>query len=763
MTINYNIWKIFILLLLFSSLFIGYLLFSNYNTINNRYHSQVRHYTEIISRTVNSEITQYDMLLSVIGNQLLADKHYKNGLETQLILDELLKQNQFLVGFGLADTSGNLLSASSNIKNIDKINFLKNKQTSETFQKALENEYVVLGRTYFFNSLNQWVIPLRKAIRDVNGTLLGVMTTGLKNKKTKNFLNTLKLAKYTNILIIKDIDNKNKVYRQYVNNPKNNSYESLYDKPVSNEMYIIIAKKIFKKYGFTLDYLRQSNETVSIEFHDTFNQDIIAGITYSKKYNLWILVENNDSEVWNEFIRAAAIDITLFLVVFILFFMLFQNIASFEKRKKSELIYQAQHDSLTNLPNRNYMYENVEQWIREHKNQFDVFYLDLDNFKNINDRFGHMIGDKILVEVASRLRAMFSSDDMLIRQGGDEFIVLKQCVDNTIKNDKIQMLLDAVSRPYIIENKEFRIGLSIGISSYPTDSSELQDLLSFADIAMYEAKKIKNSYCFFSKSMNENIELKAELEQELRGAIENSELWMVYQPQINADGSLHGVEALIRWQNKKLGLVGPDKFIAIAEEIGMMRELGAFILEKSLFEVYKLQNSMNEKFQLSINISVVQFMDTNFIYDTLKVIERVGMPKSLVTLEITESLSIEDLDVVVPVLHAIRDEGINVSLDDFGTGYSSLSLLKKLPINELKIDKSFVDDILYDTNANALVSSIINIGRNFTMKTLAEGVESLEQVEELKEFSCDIFQGYYFSKPLTIEDLEIYINNREKR
>ena len=763
MIINYNIWKLFALLLLLSSLFISYLLLNSYNTIKNRYHLQVQHYTEIIARTVTSEITQYDMLLNVIGRQLLDDVHKENSLETQAIFDELLKQNQFLVGFGLADTEGNLLSASSNIKNIKDINFLKNDETAETFKEALESEYVVLGRTYHFNSLNQWVIPLRKAIRDSNGTLVGVMTTGLRNQKTKNFLNTLKLAKYTNILIIKDFDNQHRIYRQYVNNPKKNSYESLYNEPVTDKISEMISEKIFEKYAFTMDYLRYHNETISIEFRDGFGEDIIGGLTYSQKYKLWILVENNDSEVWDEFIKAAFIDITLFMIVFLLFFLLFKNIASSEKRKKSELVYQAQHDPLTNLPNRNYMYANVKRWIREHKQQFDVFYLDLDNFKNINDRFGHIIGDKILVEVASRLRIIFSSDDMLIRQGGDEFIVLKQCSNRSIKNDKIQMLLDTVSRPYIIENKEFRIGLSIGISSYPTDSLELQDLLSFADMAMYEAKKIKNSYCFFSESMNKNIELKSEIEQELRGALEKNEFWMVYQPQINADGSLHGVEALIRWQNKKLGFIGPDKFISIAEEIGMMKELGAFIIEESLLGIYNLQNSMNLKFHLSINVSVVQFMESEFIYDILKVIESIGMPKSLVTLELTESLSIEDLDIVLPVLHAIRDEGMNLSLDDFGTGYSSLSVLKKLPINELKIDKSFVDDILYDSNANALVNSIINIGKNFSMKTLAEGVESLEQVEKLKDFSCDIFQGYYFSKPLTIEDLEIYINNREKR
>lgn len=298
------------------------------------------------------------------------------------------------------------------------------------------------------------------------------------------------------------------------------------------------------------------------------------------------------------------------------------------------------------------------------------------------------------------------------------------------------------------------------MSQYPSDASSIEELLSLADTAMYEAKKRKNSYCLFSEKMRHHNIIQTDIEHELRGAIEKNELWMVYQPQINADGSLCGVEALIRWENEKLGFVGPDKFISVAEHTGLMKELGEFIISTSLRDIKVIQSLQAISFNLSINISVVQLMESDFLENFLEIVENEKFDKSFLTLEITESLSIEDLSEVLPLLHAIRKEGIKLSLDDFGTGYSSLSILKDLPINELKIDKSFIDNILYDEHEKDLVQTIINIGKNFKMKTLAEGVESLGQVEELKNGNCDIFQGYYYSKPLSKEQLINFLANR---
>jgi len=758
MNVNYSIWKIFYLIFTGAIILIITLLYHRFYDVQDRYHAQIRHYTEIISKTIHSDLLQKDMLLEIIGKQLLDKDNYKNKQKTQEILDNLLKLNPYLVGFGLFDVNGRAIIASTNVKTANKINLLKNKTTEYYFKKSLKTTSMVVGRTNLFKVVNKWIIPLRKAIRDTNGNVLAVMATGLKNEKNTNYLDSIKLPDDKAVVIIKDIDDKNNLYRQYFSKSGNISSEILYNTPLSKNVLEITSKIIKNKYNFTVDDLKLNGETMSIKTIDSFSKIILAGITYDKKYNLWIIVKSDYNVILDEFFKVFITYISLFIASFIVIFFLFKNISSYDRKKKKALIFQAQHDTLTSLPNIIYMYANIDKWRKKHTEKFDILYIDLDNFKNINDKFGHKVGDKVLIEVAKRLQSFFSKDDMLIRQGGDEFIVFRECIDDTKIDESFLKLINLISKTYHVDKKEFRIGMSMGIARFPKDALIIEELLSLADTAMYNAKKRKNSYSFFSEKMRHKNIFKTDIEQELRSAIEKDELWMVYQPQINADGTLYGVEALIRWENEKLGLVGPDKFISVAEDTGLIKELGEFIISTSLKEIKKIQSDLNIKFSLSINISVIQLMEFDFLKRLLSLIKYENFDKSILTIEITESLSIEDLDESLPLLNAIKNEGIEISLDDFGTGYSSLSILKKLPINELKIDKSFIDEILYDEREKALVKSIINIGKNFGMKTLAEGVESLEQVEELKNSKCDIFQGYYFSKPLNKDDLIQYLH-----
>jgi len=760
MIITNNIWKIFYLIFLGAIFLLIALLYVRYTEIIQRHHTQIKHYTEILSKSVHADFLQKDMVLDIVGKQLLKDGNYKDDKKTKTILDDLLKQNPYLVSFGLADVNGNILISNSKIKLKHKKNLLTDEVTSYDFKRSLKSENMVVARTYYFKTIKEWIIPLRKAIRDKDGNILGVIIAGIKNDKNSNYLDGLTLSKDKVIVINKDFDSENKMYRQYYSG-KEISNENLYNTIIPDEVHKAVEKTVKQKYGHSVKKLRTQKKTISIELVDPFNNKKIAGITYDKRYKLWILIEGYASEITNEFLNILYIYIFLFILTFIIFFLLFKNIATSEKRKKEELIFQAQHDSLTSLPNRTYMYKNIHNWKFEHKDEYYVFYIDLDNFKNINDKFGHTVGDKILVEVAQRLKKFFTNKDMLIRQGGDEFIVLKECIDNNIIEEQIQYMINLISKVYHIDNKEFRIGMSVGVAKYPTDALTIEELLSLADTAMYEAKKRKNSYCLFSEKMRHNNVVRTDIEQELRGAIEKDELWVVYQPQINADGTLYGVEALVRWENKKLGFVGPDKFISVAEETGLMRELGEFILLTSLKEIKKIQSELNVTFSLSINISVVQLMEADFLEKILKSIEDEKFDRASLTLEITESLSIENLDDVLPVLYEIQEHNIKISLDDFGTGYSSLSVLRELPINELKIDKSFIDKILYDKSENTLVQTIINIGKNFNMKTLAEGVESDDQIQELKKLNCDIFQGYYYSKPLSKEYLAEFLKKEK--
>ena len=762
MIMHNNIWKIFYLMSFGAILLLIMILYFNYKSIIDRHHTQIQHYTEIMAKSVGADFLQEDMTLGLVGKQLFKDDNYKDVEKSKKIMDYLLKQNPYLVSFGLADINGNLLISSSNVKLTKNLNFLDNKKTAKSFKESLNSNDMVVSRTYYFETIKEWIIPIRKAIRDNDGNILGVVVAGVRNSKNTNYLDGLKLSKDKVVLIIKDFDDENKVFRLYYSGADKVPNTDLYNHAISLKAAKNVEVSLAQKYGYTFEELRNSSNTVSIRIIDSYGVKKIAGLTYDKKYKLWITVEGDEEEVWYELFNVFLVNLTLFILSYIMFYLLFKNIATSEDRKNKELIYQAQHDTLTNLPNRTYMYENITKWKARHKEKYSVLFIDLDNFKNINDKFGHTLGDKILIEVAQRLKEFFKEDDMLIRQGGDEFIVLREYIDEKQIEEHIQKLITVISKIYYVDNKEFRIGMSIGISQYPVDARSIEELLSLSDTAMYEAKKRKNSYCLFSEKMRHNNVVKSDIENELRGAIENNEMWMSYQPQINVDGSLYGVEALVRWDNKKLGVVEPSKFISVAEETGLMRELGEFIIRTSLRDIKSIWLHLKMKFSLSINISVVQLIELDFLENLLKAIENEKFDKSFLTLEVTESLSIEDLDEVLPLLKAIREEGIEISLDDFGTGYSSLSILRELPINELKIDKSFIDKILYDESEKALVQSIINIGKNFNMKTLAEGVENYDQVKELEIANCDIFQGYFYSKPLSKEHLREFLKKEKK-
>ena len=304
-----------------------------------------------------------------------------------------------------------------------------------------------------------------------------------------------------------------------------------------------------------------------------------------------------------------------------------------------------------------------------------------------------------------------------------------------------------------MRNMQFHLGASIGIARYPQHGDSLNALLRAADIAMYEAKKDKNSVVIYRDEIEDTYLRHNRIEQLLRLARHRNELFMVYQPQVDQAGTLVGVEALVRWNNAELGFVPPDQFIAVAETSGLMTELGNFIIERSLQDIRQVQDALAQHFNLSLNISVRQLLQPGFVEMLGDMVQRYRFSPHEIVLEITENLFIEDMNNVGSVIFTLRDRGFNISLDDFGTGYSSLSVLQKLPIDELKVDKSFVDDIHHDEKARKMIKNIIAIGKNYGMSVLAEGVETEQQACMLNTFGCDYYQGYWFSKPLDVEAL----------
>ena len=428
---------------------------------------------------------------------------------------------------------------------------------------------------------------------------------------------------------------------------------------------------------------------------------------------------------------------------------------------ENKLFHQAHYDALTTLPNRHLFQDRLEQAIeRAKRNDLNVaiLFIDLDRFKNINDSLGHTVGDELLIEVAKLLLKCVRAYNSVARFGGDEFTVIISDVNDQevkVQTERLaRRIHELMSEPIVINDRKFNISASIGIAIFPGDADNINDLLKNADTAMYEAKRIAvGNHQYYKKQQNkETLEL-LELENELRHAIENNELTLHYQPKVNLhEGMIYSVESLVRWNHPERGLVSPGTFIPLAEATGMIGNIGYWIM-RAACEQCKVWQDKNINIKIAVNLSVDQFNDKNLYKNIVEIIDDTDANVDFLELEVTESLTIEDIDKTIDILTKFRDKGLSITIDDFGTGFSSMSYLQKLPINKLKIDKSFIDNVHLDDDSASIVRAIVGLAHNLSLSVVAEGVEVKAQYDFLKSLGCDEIQGFYFSKPLPEDEL----------
>ncbi|CAI2717486.1 EAL domain-containing protein [Nitrospina watsonii] len=424
-----------------------------------------------------------------------------------------------------------------------------------------------------------------------------------------------------------------------------------------------------------------------------------------------------------------------------------------ERKQLEEQIRQmAYYDPLTGLLNRNLLADRLEVALTAaavSSEKVGILFLDLDHFKTINDTLGHDVGDLLLKQVADRLKNVVRQEDTVARMGGDEFVII---VPNLTKEDEIvdrsQQVLEVLSPLYHIQNHELYITCSIGISIYPNDGEEIETLLKNSDLAMYRAKERgRNTFQFFAPSMNTLAVERMVIEKNMRKAMGGTEFQLYYQPKVCLQsGKIVGMEALLRWENPELGFVNPQKSIPIAEETRLIIQLGHWIIESACQQIKRLEQ-INPDISIAVNLSVVQFNSPDLVSEIKGVIEDTGIDPQKLQVEVTESILIQDSTLAINILKNLNNLGIKVCIDDFGTGYSSLSYLKNMPIDYLKIDQSFVRDLIDPTN-ETITCAVVALARSLGMKTIAEGVETAEQKKFLQTIDCDEGQGYLFSKPL---------------
>jgi diguanylate cyclase (GGDEF)-like protein/PAS domain S-box-containing protein len=436
-----------------------------------------------------------------------------------------------------------------------------------------------------------------------------------------------------------------------------------------------------------------------------------------------------------------------------------------DKKKSAEHIERLAHfDQLTGLPNKVMLDDRIKYLLnmaQRNDEHLAVMFLDLDRFKNINDTLGHTMGDKLLVKIVKRLKESVRDEDTVARLGGDEFIMLFPNTNSSTAMHIATKLIQAVSKSLTIEKHDLIITPSIGIAIYPYDGLDFETLLKNADTAMYKVKNdSRNNFHFFTQEMQADLGRNLQLLNELHHALERNELEVYYQPQISIqDGHVVGAEALLRWNHPSFGMISPAEFIPIAEESGLIIEIGEWVLRTAVHQVKKMIETGFKPFVMAVNLSAVQFRQPNLTQLVMDVLKEEQLPAEYLELELTEAVAMHKPEKVVEIMNTLHFHGIRMSIDDFGTGYSSLSYLKQFKVYKLKIDQSFISQLVNDAEDRAIVSAIIDMANNLGLQTIAEGVETSEQLAFLRLHGCKEAQGYFFSKPLPVKELEIFLKS----
>ncbi len=723
---------------------------------------ELTHYHQLIHSAAIAKLTQQSAMLRILSRRLV-NIGIDNVDSVKDAMDEVLLDYPAFVACSLSTTEGQVIFSSLSLDNTTLPNLLQSSNARETFQEMLKKDGMVIGRTHFFSPINQWIIPLHHAIRDDTGNAIGVVSAAISVDSQFNPWKIGGLPEGLAISITKDKNSANEYYPQYNYPPigKNELEKTAYyATPIPDDVVVQAKQRIAAAANTDFATFQEREIAVHWIFEDPWKgTDDLDVIAYNKEFEIFIAVNRNhelvNKAVWAKWVQYASV----FLIFNLALYHIIRRFEQVQKRSKALLEHQAVHDQLTNLPNRYYLEQQFPNWKNQIAGGYAVVFLDMDNFKAINDYYGHATGDKILKVLAARLEKNAPNHALAIRQGGDEFIILIPD-DNAQRIEcYVRSLCDELRESIHVDGLVFILTGSIGIAISQLPNDPLGELLKNADMAMYEAKRHCSEYAFFSGALKEISNERTQIEEALHYALDNGQMFMVYQPQIQANTRrLHGVEALIRWAHPTMGLIPPDKFIPLAESSGKINEIGDFIVDTALREMSEIRSGVSP-FSVSINVSVRQLHNFGFCKLIRNKSIEYGICPTNITIEITESLFIDDFEQIKDILTEIKSYGFRISLDDFGTGYSSLSVLRELPIDEIKIDKSFVQGVQADQRGLAFIDSIIGIGHSLGIPSVAEGLENMADVVSLSACGCDLFQGYFFARPMKKQRLISYMDD----
>ena len=764
----------------FNNFFLKSNVFNNYDIINSDI-NKFEDILELLASYENAKLLtdEYISLLDEVNEKYNYKRNY---------IESFKSKNSLLIG-----SIHYLKSLNDSIYNNKLLNHNDLDLLDKTFlnimvfyiNQSYEDKDISKNLTYFFN-LNK-----KKNIRELD---MFIKHSNI-NIKTIKELAEIKNKKYTLYKSIQDLelflDNKFKtaiyngrivvsilfviaflfliglliMYRRSLNITNNlisfttaveNSYNSIVITDI-NKNITYVNDMAIKETGYSKEELIGNNPRVlkSGKNTDQFYKDMHESLDKFEKWEGEFINKRKDG---SEYYEKASIMPIFQDGKLVSYLAIKLNITDYivQQRKVKHMAY---HDSLTLLPNRTNIEEYLELNIpiaKRNNLKIAVLFIDIDNFKNINDTLGHDVGDDFIKECAKILKSSIRKSDILARIGGDEFVIVLESVDSNYSSAKVcTNIIKKFQKPIVANKNKLSITVSIGISIFPNDADNYITLFKYADMAMYEAKENgKNNFKYYRKELSSEMHDRLEIEQALKGALKKDEIYLMYQPKYDiATQSVIAFETLARWENDNLGFIPPDKFISIAEDTNDILEIGLFIFRKACQDFLEIKDKNKSIETISINISTVQLYQKTFTDDIMGIVKELNIDTCSIMLEITETHIMKNIFHSMDVLNNLKKLGFGISIDDFGTGYSSLSYLKQFPIDELKIDKSFIDDLPHDLNDVAISKAIISLSKNMGYINVAEGIETKEQEEFLLEHGCNIGQGYLFCKPKKKDDL----------
>jgi diguanylate cyclase (GGDEF)-like protein len=743
-----NLEWLFAALAIIGAVLLTWGLYAEWQGIEERHELRQRSQIGTIANATHAVFNSQETVLSLMGTQLMV--HWRMGQVAAIgqTFETMLDINEPAAGYGLLgpDFAPVAVRWRPDIQQSATRPDVPGGET--TCELARSVRTMVIGPPVEFDAEDRRYIPVCKAMRNEGGEIGGFVSAALALEGPDSFFADQAALGRTNIVqVVRESDLSSLLWATALELPSDYLAQ-----PVSRDLYERAIRSAEKLNDTTFSRIRDSGRAYPYRLETGLGLQM-GMAQYDSRYGFWVLTQTNRDELLSDWLRVAWVYIAIFIVVLLSVLAVLLAIGRAERKRRDDLIRQANHDMLTGLPNRQSMGEDFERMRRRYGTDFALMFIDMDNFKAVNDGFGHVQGDAVLQILGRRLDDFVAGEECVARVGGDEFVILTPETDESRLVERAEALVQNLTERYVVEGVRYELGCSVGIARVADAGDSLNDVLRAADVAMYSAKRQHNAARLFEPAMGRVYLENIRIEQKLRSALEDGSVYLVYQPQVDASENVVGVEALARWDDPELGRIGPARFVSIAEASGVIGRVGDYIVDRCLSDARVMRDSLQRPLRLSINVSVRQFLRDEFAAALLERVRVAELPDMTPIIEITENLFVEDYETINEEARAMRDAGIRIALDDFGTGYSSLSLLRNLPVDELKIDKSFIDHLESEDSALKLVQSIVAIGHNHGLTIVAEGVETHRQFEMLREAGCDVFQGYLFARPMRLDDL----------